>query len=1185
MLARNRWRAARRSALSHIRNKSSRTEAGATLVEYALLLALLAVLAVGSLVLIGHTVSNKVDNVAVDIASEGGSAPAVELVLSAPTANQISAGSNESFTATIEDASGIPVTSGTYANSQVTFSQTGGSGSVTNTGTVLAVAGLATIVVTGNKAGGVTLQASAPLSNGTDNSNSVSFTVVPGNGNSLEFNPDPGAGVDGQALTGQPTVTVLDAQNNIATGYVGSVTLSIASQPVGIQATLLNCTANPLAVSSGEAAFTNCAIIGPAGAYTLNATSGTLNTVSTSFNISAGTAEQLVFSTDPGATAQAGQTFSPQPAVSIEDQYGDVVTNDTHNVTLTIESGTGTPGASLTCTAPSVAAQAGIASFAGCLINTAGLNYVLEANDPADGTSPAYSTAVTITAGAPTKLLFSTEPGGAVAGSLLSPQPVVTVEDAQGNVVTGDANSVALTIATETPAGSGSLSCTHTTVAFLHGVATFAGCKISNAAGTYTLQAADGGDTLTQVSTAFGISGTATQIAFSAQPTSGAVAVNFPTQPVVAVEDALGNPVTSDSTGTVTLSLNNFFGHGPGALTCTGSTLTAAVENGYATFTGCSISGAGNYELHATISVPGIAAITGAQFTIVGTPTQLAFSTQPGTCGFITCTAAVGSPFNPQPQVAVEDANGNVVTTDAGDTVTLTLNLGLAGHGTGSLSCTGTPTATVVGGYATFTGCSITTAGNYQLTATDSVHTIAAVNSNRLTVQGASQLAFTAQPSADPSEAAGVAFTTQPVVAEEDANGDVVTSDSGNTVTLSLANFFGHGPGALTCTGNATLKATVTAGYATFSGCSISAGGNYEIHAADSAGGIAATTGQEFLVTGAPAKLAFSTQPGTCGFITCTAAVGSPFNPQPQVAVEDANGNVVTTDAGDKVTLTLNNGLAGHGPGSLNCTGTTTATVAGGYATFTGCSITTAGNYQLTATDSVVTIAAVNSNRLTIQGATQLAFTKQPSQDVNEVMGVAFTTQPVVAEEDANGDVVTSDSGNTVTLSLATFFGHGPGALTCTGNASLKATVTAGYATFSGCSISAGGNYEIHAVDSAATIAATTGQEFGVAGAATQLAFTTQPVGGAPGQAFTQNPAVSIEDANGNVETTDSSTMVTLSISAGGAISCIANPAQAQNGLVTFTGCSINNAGFYTLTATDVTNGHITAAQTFLIIL
>jgi hypothetical protein len=61
--------------------------------------------------------------------------------------------------------------------------------------------------------------------------------------------------------------------------------------------------------------------------------------------------------------------------------------------------------------------------------------------------------------------------------------------------------------------------------------------------------------------------------------------------------------------------------------------------------------------------------------------------------------------------------------------------------------------------------------------------------------------------------------------------------------------------------------------------------------------------------------------------------------------------------------------------------------------------------------------------------------------------------------------------------------------------------------------------------------------------------------------------------------------MVTLSISAGGAISCIANPAQAQNGLVTFTGCSINNAGFYTLTATDVTNGHITAAQTFLIIL
>ena len=154
------------------------------------------------------------------------------------------------------------------------------------------------------------------------------------------------------------------------------------------------------------------------------------------------------------------------------------------------------------------------------------------------------------------------------------------------------------------------------------------------------------------------------------------------------------------------------------------------------------------------------------------------------------------------------------MTTDAGDKVTLTLNNALPGHGTGSLNCTGTTTATVAGGYATFTGCSITTVGNYQLTATDIVHTIAAVNSNRLTVEGASQLAFTAQPSADPSEAAGVAFTTQPVVAEEDANGDIVTSDSGNTVTLSLANFVGHGTGALTCTGNATLKATVTAGYA-----------------------------------------------------------------------------------------------------------------------------------------------------------------------------------------------------------------------------------------------------------------------------------------------------------------------------------------------------------------------------------
>ena len=47
----------------------------------------------------------------------------------------------------------------------------------------------------------------------------------------------------------------------------------------------------------------------------------------------------------------------------------------------------------------------------------------------------------------------------------------------------------------------------------------------------------------------------------------------------------------------------------------------------------------------------------------------------------------------------------------------------------------------------------------------------------------ASQLVITQQPSA--TATAGVAFATQPVVEEEDAFGNVITSDSTHTVTAA----------------------------------------------------------------------------------------------------------------------------------------------------------------------------------------------------------------------------------------------------------------------------------------------------------------------------------------------------------------------------------------------------------------
>jgi Flp pilus assembly pilin Flp len=61
-----------------------RDETGASLVEYALLLALIAVVAIGALVFLGHTVSNTLNNVGNDIAGGGGGTTTTTLANSAP---------------------------------------------------------------------------------------------------------------------------------------------------------------------------------------------------------------------------------------------------------------------------------------------------------------------------------------------------------------------------------------------------------------------------------------------------------------------------------------------------------------------------------------------------------------------------------------------------------------------------------------------------------------------------------------------------------------------------------------------------------------------------------------------------------------------------------------------------------------------------------------------------------------------------------------------------------------------------------------------------------------------------------------------------------------------------------------------------------------------------------------------
>src|SRR5207244_4294642 len=181
-------------------------------------------------------------------------------------------------------------------------------------------------------------------------------------------------------------------------------------------------------------------------------------------------------------------------------------------------------------------------------LDKTGTGYALTAT--AAGLNPATSGDFNITPGAATQLAFGTQPSTTVADHQISPAVKVRALDALGNLVPTFTGSV--TVALGTNPGGAILSGT-TPVAAVGGVATF--FLSLNRTGTgYTLTASASGFAPV-TSTPFDIiPGTATQLAFTVQPsnTVAGAAINPAVQ--VTALDAAGNPVPS-FTGSVTVAL------------------------------------------------------------------------------------------------------------------------------------------------------------------------------------------------------------------------------------------------------------------------------------------------------------------------------------------------------------------------------------------------------------------------------------------------------------------------------------------------------------------------------------------------------------------------------------------------------------------------------------------------------
>ncbi|MEI7860358.1 MAG: hypothetical protein WCI26_11090, partial [Acidimicrobiales bacterium] len=1009
----------------------------------------------------------------------------------------------------------------------------------------------------------------------------VGTTVTAASANKLVITSTAVSGVAGTtANIGPMTVQEQDSYGNPTTAAATVTLTSNSSGTTKFAATSGGTAITTVSIATGFSTATFYYGDTKSGSPTITAAATGLTSGSQAETITSGTASKLIVTTQPVGGVIEGTAFATQPSVSVTDANGNVVTSDTSNVTLAISSYSasngGTTQGTLACTGGlTKAAASGVATFAGCNITgTAGAgSYVLSATDGI--LTSTTTSAVSVITGAASKLIVTTQPvGGVIEGTAFATQPSVSVEDANGNVVTSDASNVVLAISSYSASNGGTtqgtLACTGgLTKAAASGVATFAGCNITGTAGagSYVLSATDGILTSTTTSAVSITAGTATKIVYTTSP-QASVAAGATFTVVAAEQDTNSNTRTTDSTTTVSLTSS-------GGFSCT--TSPTAFTSGVATYSGCSFTTASGTAYTVT-AASGLLTSAQANTTVSASTVNKLVITSTATSGTAGSSANIG-PMTVQEQ----DVYGNPTTTAA--TVTLTSNSSGTTKFAATSGGTAITTVSIATGFSTATFYyGDTKSGTPTITAA-ATGLISGSQAETVTASTATQLVVTTQPVGGVIE--GTAFATQPSVLVEDVYGNVVTSDT-STVTLAVSSYSpangGTTQGTLACTNIGGLAKAAVSGAATFTGCNISGtagAGSYVLSATD---GIltSTTTSALSVIAGSASKVIVTTQP-VGGVIE-----GIAFGTQPSVSVEDANGNVVTGNA-SIVTLAISSYSAGNGgttQGTLACTGGLGKAAVLGVATFTGCTVTgaaAAGSYVLSATDGILTSTTTSAVSVITGAASKVIVTTQPVGGVIE--GTAFATQPSVSVTDANGNVVTSDASNVV-LAISSYSasngGTTQGTLACTGG--LTKAAASGVATFAGCNITGtagAGSYVLSATDGILT-STTTSAVSVITGAASKLIVTTQPVGGViEGIAFTTQPSVSVEDANGNVVTSDTST-VTLAVSsytpgnggtAQGTLACTGGLGKAAVlGVATFAGCNITGtaaAGSYVLSATD----------------
>ncbi|HTH63848.1 MAG TPA: hypothetical protein VL563_04130 [Gemmatimonadales bacterium] len=994
--------------------------------------------------------------------------PATDLVITGQPSNTV-AGANiaPAVAVTAHDGMGNVATAFTGS---VCLAITSGSGSpgatLSGTTCVAAAAGVAAFGnLTIDKAGtGYTLSATAAT---LTSATTAPFDVAAGAATVLVYLVAPSSSFAGAAITPAVQVAAEDGHGNVVTSFTGNVAIAIGTNPAG--GTLSGTTT--VVAAAGIATFLNLSLDKAGTGYTLAAsTSGLTATTSGAFNILSGAGAKLLFVVQPPPSVAAGAAMSPAVQVAVHDTLGNTATD--FNGPISIAIANNPAGGTLSGTT-TVSAVAGVATFATLNIDKVGVGYTLSAS--ASVLSAATSTSFDVVPGPASKLVYTQQPSNATAGAGIAPAVSVTAVDAGGNLVSGFTGLVTVTLTTGTGNPAATLSGTNS-VSAIAGVATFSNLSIDKVGNGYTLDAASSG--LTGVtSNGFNIAaGAATQLVFSAEPSTAAGGATIAPAVTVTALDAQQN-IATGFTGNITMSITG--GTGTGGANLSG-TLSVAAVSGVASFSTLSIDKAGaGYTL--TAASGGLTSATSAAFDVViGAATKLVFTAQPS-------DLITGGTMTPAVQVTAQDAGGNPVLSFTGD---VTLSIGTNPSG-GTLS--GTTTVAAVAGVAGFSTLSIDKSGTgYTLASAASGLTAATSATFNVSAGAATHLLFTVQPATGP---AGIAITPAVEVTAFDSLDNVATGFTGN-----VAMAIGTNPSAGILSGTTSVAAV--AGVATFASLKIDKMGSGYTLIASSSGLTSIQSAAFDVLVGTATKLAFTVQP-------VNTAAGAAITPAIQVTAQDAAGNPVPSFAGS-ITLAIKSGT---GTSGATLRGTTTVGAVSGVATFSTLSINKSGNgYVLNASSTGLTGASSSSFNITPGPAVSLAFIVQPA--VSQKAGSSLTPTIRVAAVDSMLNTVTTFTSN-ITMAIGNNAGT-PVPGTLTGTVIVKAS--AGVSSFNSLKINkVGTGYTLAA--SATGLLSATSTPFNVTpGNATLLTFTTPPV--STTSLTTMAPvAVTAFDAQGNVAT------------------------------------------------------------------